>query len=74
MSKIDDIRSREDDDLRREVTELEREIWELRFRAGDEKSGDPSRIRQKRRQVARIKTILTERKLGINVAPDAASA
>lgn len=74
MSKLNDIRSRDDDDLRREVTELEREVWELRFRTGDEKSGDPSRIRQKRRQVARIKTILNERKLGINTVQDAESA
>lgn len=63
--KIADIRQRSGDDLRREITALEKQAWELGFQRGSEKAGNPSRIRQMRRQVARMHTVLRERELGI---------
>ena len=66
MSQMNEIRQRNTDDLLRDVAEIERKIWELRFQEGSEKAGDPSKIRQMRRQVARLKTVLRERELGID--------
>jgi len=65
MSKMSEIRQRDSDDLLRDVAGIERQIWELRFQEGSEKAGDPSKIRQMRRQVARLLTVLRERELGI---------
>ena len=61
-----EMRERAGDDLRREITAIEKEIWNLRFRKGSEKAGDPSRIRTRRRDVARMMTILRERDLNID--------
>lgn len=62
---IEEIRTRADEDLRREVAAIEKEIWGLRFRQGSEKAGDPTRIRRLRRDVARMLTVIQERKLGL---------
>ncbi|MCG3133720.1 MAG: 50S ribosomal protein L29 [Planctomycetes bacterium] len=61
----EEMRERADEDLRREVAALQKEIWNLRFRRGSEKAGDPSKLRAMRRQVARMMTVLRERRLGI---------
>ena len=74
MSQMTEIRQRDSDDLLRDVAEIERKIWELRFQRGSEKAGDPSKIRQMRRQVARLKTVLRERELGIERAGAAVEA
>ena len=63
MSQISEIRQRASDDLLRDVAAIERQIWELRFQEGSEKAGDPSKIRQLRRSVARMLTVLREREL-----------
>jgi large subunit ribosomal protein L29 len=65
VSQSTEIRQRESDDILRDVAALEHQIWELRFQEGSEKAGDPSKIREKRRQVARLLTVLRERELGI---------
>ena len=70
VNKAKSIRERESDDLRREIAAAERKIWELRFQEGSEKAGDPSKIRQMRRDVARMMTILRERELGIERGQD----
>lgn len=62
---IEEIRARAEEDLRREVAAIEKEIWGLRFRKGSEKAGDPTRIRRLRRDVARMLTVIQERKLGL---------
>jgi large subunit ribosomal protein L29 len=69
--KAQEIRERADEDLRREIAAVEKEIWEIRFRKGSEKSGDPSRVRRLRRDVARMRTVLRERQLGIRRGPAA---
>ena len=62
-AKVKEIRERDGDDLRRDIAGLERKIWELRFERNSEKAGNPSRVRQMRRQVARMLTVLREREL-----------
>ena len=68
MSQMNEIRERPSDDLLRDVAQMEREIWELRFQEGSEKAGDPSKIRQLRRNVARMLTVLRQRELSASEA------
>lgn len=68
MSQMNEIRERTSDDLLRDVAQMERQIWELRFQEGSEKAGDPSKIRQLRRNVARTLTVLRQRELAASEA------
>ena len=61
-----DIRRREDNDLTQEVKRLHEEIFEHRFHGQSEEKVDRGRVRKDRRDIARVKTILRERALGIN--------
>ena len=68
MNPMNEIRERSSDDLLRDVAQMERQIWELRFQEGSEKAGDPSKIRQLRRSVARMLTVLRQRELAASEA------
>jgi large subunit ribosomal protein L29 len=59
--KIDEIRGKNDGELDFELNKLTRELFDLRFKGATETSANPSRIREARRAVARIHTILHER-------------
>lgn len=59
--KIDDIRAKTDHELDVELTKLAREIFELRIKGQLETSGKSGRVREARRDIARIKTILRQR-------------
>ena len=61
MAKIDDIKSRTDDQLSEALGELKREQFNLRFQAATNQLEKPSRVRVVRRTIARIKTLQTER-------------
>ncbi len=61
-----DIRRRETGDLEQEVTRLRVEIFEQRFRGQSEEKADRGATRRHRRDIARIRTILRERALGLN--------
>ena len=62
-----DIRRRETADLVEEVARLREEIFQHRFHGQSEDKGDRGVIRKRRRDIARIKTILRERELGASV-------
>jgi large subunit ribosomal protein L29 len=66
-----DIRRRDDADLLQEVKRLEEEIFQHRFHGQSEEKVDRGAIRKHRRDIARIRTILKERRLGIG--PSAAA-
>jgi large subunit ribosomal protein L29 len=59
--KIDDIRAKTDHELDVELTKLAREIFELRIKGQLDTSGKSGRVREARRDIARIKTILRQR-------------
>lgn len=61
MSKIEDLRTKSDDQLVEELTELKREQYNLRFQAATNQLERPARIQEVRRQIARIKTLQTEK-------------
>lgn len=70
MSKktLKELREKLDSELEFDCGELEKELFELRFRSISEELGNPSRIKQIRREIARVKTLLNERAQGIRGA------
>ena len=60
--KIDEIRAKSDTELEFDREHLKRELFDLRFKAATQTSANPSRISEARRAIARVNTILHERK------------
>ena len=61
MTKIEDLRAKSDDQLTEELTELKREQFNLRFQSATNQLERPARIKEVRRDIARIKTLQTQR-------------
>lgn len=61
MAKIADLRVKSDDELQTQLGELKREQFNLRFQAATNQLEKASRVREVRRQIAKIKTLQTER-------------
>jgi large subunit ribosomal protein L29 len=61
MAKFEDMRVKSDDQLQADLVELKREQFNLRFQAATNQLERPARIREVRRDIARIKTLQTER-------------
>jgi large subunit ribosomal protein L29 len=61
MAKIDDLKTRTDDQLSDQLGELKREQFNLRFQAATNQLEKPARIREVRRSIAQIKTLQNER-------------
>ena len=61
MSNIADLRSKTDDQLVVDMAELKREAFNLRFQAATNQLERPARIREVRRDIARIKTLQQQR-------------
>ena len=59
--KIDDMRVKSDDQLSGDLGELKREAFNLRFQAATNQLERPARIKEVRRDIARIKTLQTQR-------------
>lgn len=52
-----------DDELQAKVASLKDELFNLRFRAATNNLDNPARIRQVKRDIARVKTVLREREI-----------
>jgi large subunit ribosomal protein L29 len=61
MAKVEDLRTKTDDQLADQLVELKREQFNLRFQAATSQLERPARIREVRRQIAQIKTLQGER-------------
>lgn len=61
MADYRDIQAKNDDDLARDLEQLKREQLNLRFQAATGQLEKPSRVREVRRTIARIKTEQTAR-------------
>jgi large subunit ribosomal protein L29 len=59
--KMDDMRAKTDDQLTADLGELKREAFNLRFQAATNQLERPARIKEVRRDIARIKTLQGER-------------
>ena len=60
--KTADVRARTDDELTEQLDTLGRESFNLRFQRANGQLENTSRVRQVRRDIARIKTVLSERR------------
>ena len=61
MAKIDDLKTKTDDQLSAQLGELKREAFNLRFQAATNQLEKPARVRVVRRDIARIKTLQGQR-------------
>ena len=59
--KVVDVRAKTDDELAEQVDVFGREIFNLRFQRANGQLENTARVRQVRRDIARIKTVLGER-------------
>jgi large subunit ribosomal protein L29 len=59
--KAVDVRAKTTDELGTELDQLTKEVFNLRFQKAGGQLENTSRVRQVRRDIARIKTILGER-------------
>jgi large subunit ribosomal protein L29 len=66
--KAEEVRSKTDSELRFDMNNLKEELFHLRLRGSAETLSNPSRIREVRRAIARIQTVLHERTAGIRGA------
>jgi large subunit ribosomal protein L29 len=59
--KAEEVHSKSDDELKEQVLDLRKESFNLRFQSASGQLENTIRVRQVRRDIARIKTILNER-------------
>ena len=60
-AKMEDMRTKTDDQLEADLGDLKKEAFNLRFQAATNQLEKPSRMREVRRTIAQIKTLQTER-------------
>ncbi len=59
---IADVRAKSDDELRDQLRNLKKEAFNLRFQRSSGQLGNTARVRHVRRDIARVQTVLTERR------------
>jgi len=59
--KLKELRDKNNDELQMREKELSEQLFKLRFQRATGRIENPMKIRQVRRQIARIKTLLGER-------------
>ena len=60
--KAKDIRERSDDELRKALSDLEEQLFKLRFQKSTGQIDNPIKIREVRKDIARVMTVMTERR------------
>ena len=61
MAATEDLKVKTDDQLQQQLIELKREQFNLRFQSATNQLEKPSRVRDVRRTIARIKTLQNQR-------------
>ena len=61
MAATDDFKVKTDDQLQQQLSELKREQFNLRFQSATNQLEKPSRVKEVRRTIARIKTLQNQR-------------
>ncbi|MBA3511107.1 50S ribosomal protein L29 [Sphingomonas sp.] len=64
MAVIDDLKVKTDDQLQQQLADLKREQFNLRFQSATNQLEKPSRVREVRRTIARIRTLQNQRAAG----------
>ncbi|WP_041667201.1 50S ribosomal protein L29 [Acetohalobium arabaticum] len=63
--KANELRELTSEELEHKLSDLKEELFNLRFQNATAQLDNPARIREVRRSIARVKTILHERELEI---------
>ncbi len=63
---IKEIREKSNTELLQEIDSLKEELFNLRFQQATGQLETPSRMKEIKKTIARIKTVITERELGNN--------
>ncbi len=66
MMKINKIKEMSSPDLEKELGELKNELFKLRFSLATNGLDNPMKIKEVKKDIARIKTVLRERELTEN--------
>ena len=61
--KVNEIRNLTTEEINKKIEETKEELFNLRFQQASGNLEKPSRIRELRRTVARLKTVLVEREI-----------
>ena len=59
--KAEDIRSKSEDELKSQLGDLKKEAFNLRFQRAGGQLENTARVREVRRDIARVKTVLGEK-------------
>jgi len=59
--KAKEIRERSDDELRKALGDLEEQLFKLRFQKSTGQIENPQKIREVRKDIARVQTVINER-------------
>ena len=65
LMKVNEIRQLTDVELDTKLLDLKNELFNLRFQLATGQLDNPMRIKAVRKDIARVKTIIRERELGI---------
>ena len=69
--KIQDIRDLSTQELEDKIKDLKEELFNLRFQNATNQLDSPKRIASVKKDIARVKTVLKEKELGINTSVNA---
>ena len=63
--KASDIREKDQVELQKELGELKSELFKLRFQLATNQLENPMKLKDVKKSIARLKTIMREKELGI---------
>jgi len=63
--KLKEFRDMNDEDLKKELEDTHQEMFNLRFRVATKQLVNHRELRRVKKKIARLKTLLAERELGI---------
>lgn len=63
--RTDQLREKADIELRERLAGVHKELFQRQFRSGQDEVEERGKFRKLRREVARLETLLRERKLGV---------
>lgn len=66
--KVKELRDLTDAELDKKLTDSKDELFKLRFQMATGQLDNPMKLQEVRRKIARVKTIIRERELGIKRA------
>lgn len=61
--KASELRERTQDELQRELNELKSELFKLRFQLVTNQLDNPMKLKDVRKSIARVKTVIREREI-----------